>query len=239
MSNTWNNPCDCKEKEYYYDMECCKKQDKCWDDKCYKKQDECWDDKCCKKQDKCCKKHDKCWKGECCKKHDMCWEDECCKKHDKCCDEKCCKRCDCCHETKELLKEAYKYAFRARLAILAIFEYKNPCENREAIKYFLCKAKKAVKCLFKILEKLYWCFNKKCFHCEYEAANLIQKAIRNAESVAYTLCGIEKLCDHCCNECECCEEVYLISVALEEIEDVVREIETLFKLLKKRECKKC
>jgi len=53
------------------------------------------------------------------------------------------------------------------------------------------------------------------------------------------LCELEELCDPCCNEYEYCEGINLIRIALEKIEDVVREIETLFKLFKKCECKKC
>ncbi|WBW99208.1 hypothetical protein [Oceanirhabdus sp. W0125-5] len=259
MSYKWNDHSDYTEKDYYYDMNSCKKQEKCcnkqkkdWDNK--GGEDQYWEEKCCKKhdmswdekswEDKCCKKQQDCWDNGCCSNkcstdHNKCCEHKCCNKEDKYCDEKCCKKCDCCCETRELLKEAYKYAFRARIAILAIFEFKNPCEHREVIKYFFCKAKENVKCLYKTLEKLSWCYKKKCFCCSYEVDCFIQKAIRNTEAVEYALWDIKALCDPCCNEYEYCKAVCLYSRALEKIEDVVREIETLFKLLKKCNCKKC
>lgn len=187
-------------------------------------------EKCCGCRKDCCG----------CEKHCCNCEKQCCScKKESCKYEK--KYCDCycCDEYIELVNEAICISTKARVAILAIFEYKDPCENKDVLEYFYCKAKEALKCLCKVLSKLSYYFNMECFECPYEASYIIQRAIRNTELAIYQWDGLGMLKNPCCNECEYCEAVNFVRIALERIEDVVREVETLSKLLKSDECRGC
>lgn len=152
---------------------------------------------------------------------------------DYCNDKKCCKCCvPDCNKIGCLIEDALYNVSGARIAIEAIFDYKSHCKNIEVLYAFYEDAKKHMEKLSEQLELLANYYDDDCFYCGYEAAFMIQRALRDVELAYIHLKDTKELVDKYGCECVLCEGYALVTVAFERIaacEVLVRAVAKGFK----------
>lgn len=162
------------------------------------------------------------------------------KKEKYCCDDCCKRRCYCdCTKTKEAVIDANFHAGKARLGIETVFQYEDPCDNLEVLCQFFKDADENIHKLICALKYLSKYFEKECYYCGYDAAYIIQRAIRDAEVADIHWHALYELIDECNCECVLCEALVLVTVAFERIARAEILVASLKKLLKEDKEDKC